>query len=186
MNGRDRPRRRGAPPAPTGSDRVRRGERPVPRNPRPDSLTPEFHDVDKICGLSAVAAVFRRDPGRVLRLYRRRGDGGDPGVIDRGGLARLNWLNEELDNNFSAGAFGDSPGGHLPAKDEAKGRKRLSAKRPLEPLAEQHRKASRHERVLLTLLPLSAAWQDRQFVLDVLQQTHRRTRHFPFDGMPAR
>ncbi|WP_268921400.1 hypothetical protein [Methylotetracoccus oryzae] len=41
----------------------------MPRNPRPDSLTPEFHDVDKICGLSAVAAVFRRDFGRMLRLY---------------------------------------------------------------------------------------------------------------------
>jgi TrmH RNA methyltransferase len=79
MNGRDRPKRRGAPTLPAGSDRARRGERPVPRSPRPDSLTPEFHDVDKICGLSAVAAVFRRDPARVLRLYysdRMKGSAG--------------------------------------------------------------------------------------------------------------
>ncbi|MBM4201706.1 MAG: hypothetical protein FJ189_10535, partial [Gammaproteobacteria bacterium] len=78
MNDRDRPKRRSGTPTP-GTDRSRRGERTASRSPRPDTLSPDFHDVDKICGLPAVAALFRRDPGRVLRLYysdRMKGSAG--------------------------------------------------------------------------------------------------------------
>jgi TrmH RNA methyltransferase len=78
MNGKDRPKRRTGTPAP-GADRGRRGERPAPRTSRPETFSPDFHDVDKICGLPAVAALFRRDPGRVLRLYysdRMKGSAG--------------------------------------------------------------------------------------------------------------
>lgn len=71
MKDRDKPQRQGR-ARPVGGRR-RRGDAPPGRTGRPatglDDPGPDVREVDKLCGLSAVAAVFKRDPTRVLRLY---------------------------------------------------------------------------------------------------------------------
>lgn len=72
MNGKDRPKRRGGTRTP-GSGRGRVEEQSPARTMRPLTSTGEpdadVRVMDKLCGLSAVTAVFKRDPARVLRLY---------------------------------------------------------------------------------------------------------------------